>query len=260
MSFFQLKKFLDYKLNAVGKHSLHSPFVYRLNKEVLQQKTNEEAFNKIESLRSGLLLDNRVITINDYGAGSSVDASPKRSIRDMAKSGLSDAKFSKTLFHLSKFIQARTIVELGTSFGINALYLSESSLEGTVYSFEGCSETQEVAKQVIESAKVKNIHLIDGNIDKTLPDFVSSKQKIDLVYFDANHQYQPTMDYFNLLQPFSHQHSVFVIDDIYWSKEMTRAWKKLKQHPAVTLSIDIFDAGLLFFNNEFSKENHIIDY
>jgi hypothetical protein len=49
---------------------------------------------------------------------------------------------------------------------------------------------------------------------------------------------------------------VVILDDIYWSKEMTQAWEELKNHPKVTLSIDIFTKGILFFRKEHQDKAH----
>jgi hypothetical protein len=38
-----------------------------------------------------------------------------------------------------------------------------------------------------------------------------------------------------------------VFDDIHWSEGMERAWEEIKRDPAVTLTIDIFFVGLVFF-------------
>jgi hypothetical protein len=45
------------------------------------------------------------------------------------------------------------------------------------------------------------------------------------------------------------------VDDIYWSEGMTKAWQAIKKHPDVTLSIDIFDIGIVFFRKELSKQD-----
>jgi hypothetical protein len=50
-----------------------------------------------------------------------------------------------------------------------------------------------------------------------------------------------------------------VLDDIFWSKDMYEAWKKLENHPRVTLSLELNDLGLLFFDPSLSKEK-VVSY
>jgi hypothetical protein len=49
-----------------------------------------------------------------------------------------------------------------------------------------------------------------------------------------------------------------VFDDIYWSEGMAAAWTEIKADPAVTVSIDLFHFGLVFFRKESPKENFVI--
>jgi hypothetical protein len=41
---------------------------------------------------------------------------------------------------------------------------------------------------------------------------------------------------------------------------MKKAWEELKESKEVTSSIDLFDAGLLFFNQDFKKQHHILSF
>ncbi|MEJ7676870.1 MAG: hypothetical protein WKG06_03130 [Segetibacter sp.] len=52
--------------------------------------------------------------------------------------------------------------------------------------------------------------------------------------------------------------SVFIFDDIHWSKEMEEAWKYIQQHSAVTLTIDLFFIGIVFFRREQKVPQHFV--
>ena len=259
-SFYQISKFLEYKLNAVSSHSLQAPFIFNFYKSVIKDKKRSNVFEEIEGYRKELLKDRRSIAVRDFGAGSRVNKARKRKVCDLAGSGLSSSKFSQLLFRLSRFVGATDIVELGTSFGINTLYLAKSAPEARVITFEGCGESADIAANIFDRAEQLNIEVIRGNIDLTLNDYINRMDKVDLVYFDANHRFDPTLRYYRQFRPLIHADTVFVMDDIYWSRSMEKAWKKLIEQPEVTLSIDIFDAGLLFFNKDFYKEHYVLEF
>jgi len=63
------------------------------------------------------------------------------------------------------------------------------------------------------------------------------------------------MRYFELCLAQSHAGSVFVFDDIYWSVDMQRAWQAIQAHPSVTLTIDLFHLGLVFFRDLQPKQH-----
>ena len=58
-----------------------------------------------------------------------------------------------------------------------------------------------------------------------------------------------------MLLPKTHNDSIFIFDDINWSKGMQEAWNKIKAHPQVSVSIDTFFWGMVFFRKEQVKEH-----
>ena len=63
-----------------------------------------------------------------------------------------------------------------------------------------------------------------------------------------------------MLAEFSDSKTVIIIDDINYSKEMAEAWKEIKLHPKVSVSIDIFRMGILFFREGINHNNYVIRY
>jgi hypothetical protein len=80
----------------------------------------------------------------------------------------------------------------------------------------------------------------------------------NLIYFDGNHSKKATLNYFELLLPTICNDSVWIFDDIHWSNEMEEAWETIKKHPKVTVTIDTFQWGLVFFRKEQEKEHFVI--
>jgi hypothetical protein len=49
-----------------------------------------------------------------------------------------------------------------------------------------------------------------------------------------------------------------IFDDIYWNKDMEKAWQEIKNNQKVTVSIDLFYFGLIFFRKEQEKQHFIL--
>ena len=79
-----------------------------------------------------------------------------------------------------------------------------------------------------------------------------------IVFFDANHRYEPTIRYFEQCLEKAHEGSCFVFDDIYWSDEMKKAWQFIKDHPSVTVSLDVFWLGIVFFHKRQVKQDFVL--
>ena len=85
-------------------------------------------------------------------------------------------------------------------------------------------------------------------------------RELDMVFFDANHRFDPTVRYFEACSKKTHASSVFIFDDIHWSKEMDQAWKAIKDHPLSRTTVDLFQCGLVFFDPEMPKQNFILEF
>ncbi|MFD2934622.1 O-methyltransferase [Spirosoma flavum] len=273
-----LLAYLRYLSRARDEHSLHSPFLFSLYTQVIRAKNSSKAlFTPIRTLRKELRKSRQLITIADYGAGSrkagsrgaapqiagsKVNTSRQRTIGDIARNSQKPARFGRLLFRLIQKFEAKTIVDLGTSLGMTTAYLAEATKPygGHVLTFEGCPETSTVACQNFERLSIRNIDIVVGNLDETLASKIAALDPVDFVFFDANHRYEPTVRYFETCLTNIHNDTVFVFDDIHWSDEMEQAWAYIKNHPSVTLTIDLFWVGLVFFRQEQPKQDFILRF
>lgn len=254
----QVSKYISYKIKAVSKHKVHSPFVFDLIVDVFENENSYYAFPAVELIRKKLLLSKRSITVEDMGAGSRVFKSNQRKIKDIVKHSAKKPKYAQLLFKLVNYYQPSTILELGTSLGLTTTYLAKARKKAKVYSFEGSAEICQAAKNTFKSLRVKNVQLIQGNFNETLPEILPKVDVLDFAFFDGNHQKKPTLDYFNQCLERANEHSVFVFDDIHWSDEMTEAWEEIKAHPEVTLTVDIFQFGIVFFRKGVEKQHFVL--
>ncbi|MFY8003350.1 MAG: O-methyltransferase [Chitinophagaceae bacterium] len=257
-------KYLRYLFtSANGKgHGIHPPFVFELVTKVLNDNRSFYAFSAIENLRKELQNNSSVITIQDFGAGSRVYKSNERKIKDIAHSSLKAKKYGQLLFKLVDFYKPKTIVELGTCLGTTTAYLASANHAAKVYTFEGAQSIAAIAEKNFQQLNIQNIHQVLGNFDETVPKWLeATKPVIDFAFLDGNHSFEPTVRYFNALIPFLQNNSLVVVDDIHWSEGMEKAWYTIQQHPSVTLTIDLFSVGLVFFRKEqLAKQHFIIRY
>lgn len=256
---FQLtKKYLLYYFTAYsGKgHGIHSPFVFDFIKNVLNDKRNFYAYSQIENLRQQLLNDKTIIEVEDLGAGSVIAKSKSRSVADIAKHAAKNKKLAQLLFRIADYFQPKTMIELGTSLGISSSYLASACPKSKLVTIEGASSVAEIARKNFQSLGLKNICMKTGNFNAALPEILKNTDQIDLAFIDGNHRKQPTLAYFTLLLQHASPSSVFIFDDIHWSEEMEQAWEMIKNHERITLTIDLFFIGLIFFCNDFKAKQH----
>jgi predicted O-methyltransferase YrrM len=255
-----IRKFISYYITASnGKgHGIHSPFIFDFIIKVLNDKTDFPEYKKVENLRNQLAQDNRILKVEDFGAGSSSGKSEYRSVSSIAKNAAKPKKFGQLLFRMVKYYQPSAILELGTSLGITTSYLSLARPDARLITMEGSKEIAEKAKQNFLTLELLNTQIKEGNFDKELLSVINQLSSVDFAFIDGNHRLEPTVKYFNQLLEKRNAESIFIFDDIHWSSEMEEAWKKIRDHRAVTCSIDLFFIGIVFFRKEFSEKQHFV--
>ena len=253
------KKYLKYYITASNGngHGVHSPFVFEFIKNVLNDKKEYPCFQPIEKLRQNLLINNHVLEVEDFGAGSVIIKTKKRVVKHIAASSLKPKKYSQLLFRIVQYYKKVNILELGTSLGTTAAYLA-SALNAVVTTMEGSAKIAALAKENLSLLGLKNIGIIEGDFSNSLPEYLSSNKKIDFVFLDGNHRKVPTLKYFEEILLHANEETFFVFDDIHWSKEMEEAWDIIKKHNQVTLTIDLFFIGIAFLGKDFKEKQHFV--
>ncbi|MCG9793321.1 O-methyltransferase [Flavobacterium algicola] len=259
---FQIKSYLTFLWHSKNEHAVHSPFVFTLITKCFYDKKPKEDYLLLEKYRQSLLENTSTIEVSDFGAGSLVFKSNTRAVAQIAKTAGISVKRAQLLYRISVYFQFKSILEIGTSLGLatSALALGSKLTENEVKitTLEGCPNTMAVAKNQLQQFKFDHVDCITTQFDSYLKNDKIDATSYDLIYFDGNHSEKATLAYFELLIPTITNDSVWIFDDIHWSADMEAAWETIKQHPKVTVTIDTYQWGLVFFRREQPKEHFII--
>ena len=251
--FYQISKYTKFLLQSTNQHGVHSPFVYDLVTKCFYDKTNYEAYNSILNYRKLLLKTNTKIKVKDLGVGSQVMKVEARKVSEMTKNAGTTSKRAKLLYRLTNYLKPKNILELGTSLGIATHAMSLVNPKAYITSIEGCPNTSAFSKTQLKTQESEHINIVTENFNKEIEKL--SSNNYDLIFFDGNHQKEATLNYFETLLKTINNDSVFIFDDIYWSEDMTEAWEIIKAHPKVSVTIDTFFWGFVFFRNEQEKQH-----
>jgi hypothetical protein len=139
-------------------------------------------------------------------------------------------KSHRLLFRLSRYFKPKTILIIGKKDEIKCSYLTLGSPGSRLINFhENLSLMADPAvfDMVIVAGDLSKVHLLD---------------------------------YFSRIMQHIHNDSVLIFNNMHSSREMIEAWNEIKNHPSVTLTIDLFHTGLVFYKEELSKEDFILRY
>ncbi|MFK5981319.1 MAG: class I SAM-dependent methyltransferase [Flavobacteriaceae bacterium] len=253
---YQIKSYFSFLLKSKNQHGIHSPFVYDLVTNCFYDKSLYSEYDKITEFRNNVFQENKEIEITDFGAGSRVFKSNKRKVSAIAKNAGITLKRQRLLFRLIRYFNSENILELGTSLGLGASAMSFTNPSNNIKTVEGCPNTSKTAQVFFDEFNLKNINLHS----ETFEEFFNKNPSdvYDLIYVDGNHNKKSTIQYFKILLERVNNNTVIIFDDIYWSSEMTEAWQQIIQHPKISVSIDTFYWGIVFFRKEQEKEHFTI--
>lgn len=255
---FYIKSRLKYVFTARHRKGfgVHSPFVFHLLNFVIFEKYPFYAYEPIEQIRSKMLHNKAVVHLTDYGTGNK----QKNCVANIAKCSLESAKFGQLLFRLVNRFNPKNILELGTSLGISTMYMAIPSSNAHVVTIEGSKSLCDIAKQNFKQLGIKNVKVVNDNIDNSIDTILLEMPTLDFVYFDANHTKEATLRYFDKCLQKTNKTTIFVFDDIHYSLEMESAWHDIKTNRKVHLSIDLYHFGLIFFNDDLPKQDYVVAF
>ncbi len=277
-------KYINYLITARNGrgHGMHSPFVYELIRNVLMDKKQYKAYEKPEAYRKRLLKNETILEVEDLGAGSVSGKTKQRKVSEIASTSVKHRRYSRLLYRIASYYKYGRILELGTSLGVTSAYLAQVPGLEELVTMEGAEAVAELAER--ELAGYGKVRVVRGefdgqvaggrwqvaglendtgyrmedrggsqtNLEKTVADF----QRIDMAFIDGNHRKEPTLRYFETIFSKTHAGSCIIFDDIHWSAEMEEAWDIIRKDARVTLSIDLFFIGIVFFRKEFREKQH----
>jgi predicted O-methyltransferase YrrM len=252
--------FFKHWLLEMDEHSLHSPYLFDLYSTVFRKAGKMPDDPEIENLRHRYKQDHRIISGKSFGAGSRFRTGNRFSLNRIARSGITRPKYSRLLLALIDHFGFSRILELGTSIGLNTLYLSKGRKVEDLVTFEGNEELAGIARRNFDLFYRGKIRVITGDINHTLPEYLRQADPVDFVFLDANHTAGATLHYLDMLEWHLNRLSVVVIDDIYWSSGMTQAWKQICSSAKNKLCLDIFQMGIVIRDPDGPAGHHVLAF
>ena len=253
---YQIKSRLIFLLKSSNQHGIHSPFVYDLVTKCFYDKSSYSAYDNLKILRNELTYNQDLVEIKHYYLSSKVFQQNHQKISTILKNEGSTYKKQKQLFRITNYLKPKNVLELGTSIGLGSAAMAFASKNSIITTVEVNKNLSDIAKKVFRSYQLKNIR-IDNSAFKDFFKNINNKH-LDLVYLDGTYDKKNTIENFNSLLKHAHNESVFIFNNIYCNKEMTEAWNIIKKQKKVTVSIDTFYWGFLFFRKEQPKQHFTI--
>ncbi|MDF9830096.1 class I SAM-dependent methyltransferase [Parabacteroides sp. PF5-6] len=219
-----------------GKYRVHSPFVFHLITQVIEEHGTYYRLKEIERIRKRL------------------QQSDRTTARRVAKEAISVRK-GALLFRLTNHFKPQTILQVGTSLGLSTLYLSSYAAGLACASIE---EDAAIAQRVYREAARTPIECYTGDVRQQLGDYLQKGKTLDFIFLNGRDKGIDLLETFTTCLPHTADHTVVVVDGIRRNKTARKAWQQIITHPEVTVSLEQFTLGIVLFHKNLHKRNYKI--
>lgn len=216
---------LLYKIRHHRGHGIHSPFVFNLITKVIEEKTPYHAYEDIKFVLDSM--HHRHYRLN---------------------------KNNKLCFRLTNYFKAEKILEIGSGYGVNTLCLTASSATTECICVEVSEEKSSEAKLLYEKWNRK-ITLYTDDIE--LPTLF---EKQDCIYINlSNYNFLPS-ELNQYLQSLSYEKTFIIVEGIRTNKQSQMLWRSIMNMESRTVTLDLFNMGILFFDTKLYRWNYKISF
>ena len=255
-------RYFIFLIKSQTRYTVHSEFVYDFINNVLRDKTKYKDYKLLWDNRNKLASSQDQIETVDFGSKSGRKSYKTiiLPLNNIVKSRSHSKSRMELIYRIVKNQSPANVLEFGTCVGVSSFYIKKAYPESKFITMEGCASLAAKAQDNFSENGFSDVEIVVGNFDSILNDILKGFTTLDFIFFDGNHREIPTVSYFESCAELSNENSIFVFDDIHWSKGMENAWNKIKADKRVSVSIDLFWFGILFFRKGIEKQDFVLRY
>ena len=219
-------RYLKYLLRRKTEFSVHSPFVFDFMEKVLYDRGSNRDYDLM--LRISRLLDGK-----------------KYATRSRRKE-------ARLLYRLVRYLEPETVLTFGRLSALNTSALALGNLQTKVY-----LEQRSDYLETLNAMGVVNVNLIRRDIDE---EEQLERLNTGFVYYGLDDFGEDTWN--NLEDGFGEvdEDTVLVFEGIHHSHRTEAAWEAIKASEDVSLTIDVFSIGIVFFRDGVEKQDFVLKY
>lgn len=237
-------------------YGVHSPFVYNVITKVIEESSSYYPLADIALTRLKLHYREDLVSYPDK---RNKEKSRQQTIGHFVQKKAISPKQGALLFKLTNYFKPVYILQIGTNMGLSTLYLTSYACGLHCIAMESTPEFAAVAAETLKEARNK-VDLRVGNYPELLPKVLQDLKQLDFVFFNTSSDELCSSLLFNECVKYVHQNTVFVFYGIKNSRKMRQLWIGICSHPDVTVTIDLYSLGIVFFNKKLYKHNYITYY
>jgi len=215
----------------------------------------------LQSYHRELRNNDTLLQIHDPGAGSRVTGRQERKVASIARKSSVTRRQGALLYRLAKWYRPAAVIEAGTGIGISTSYLAAGAANAGVTTIEGSPAKYNFARENTGVDGSGGLEFLLGTFDEYFEECVEKAPNRTLFFIDGDHRYLPTLQRVrSILERDALGETMVILDDIYWSDEMERAWKEICTGLGADISLDLFHMGILIRRPGIARQHFRITF
>lgn len=254
-------RMINYFIHQISSSSgrVGNSFIREFGQNILCDTKEYAEYHLIEEYRNELFHNSGIPASVSLGAGTFL-GNKNRRISHIARIASVNAKYGQLLFRMARYYKPDQVIELGTALGISTMYLAMGNPDARIITVEGNPQLAGIASKSFAHLGLGNITLINSSFDEAIPSIIPGVKSNALVFIDGNHTLEATIRYYEVFCAATRFNSILVLDDIYWSHDMAKAWKIITGEKCRGLIVDLFRFGIVFSNPDHTRQKYRLRY
>jgi hypothetical protein len=247
---YRFRKKISYLFKARHRkgHGIHSPFLFRLITEVIENRGNFSAWPLLSGADENVRNMLKILDMKSYHQGGTSESG--LSSGDIKSLHMLPERFNRLIFRLVNEFRPGEIAFYGSTFGVTLLALALADRRIQVSAQVENDHYRSFCRRLAEVYEAGNLN-ISGSGNMIPADFVVIQHPLDTEYCDR-------ILSLVLAQPAFH--GVIVLCGIHHSGEMEAIWTRYKGNQTVRISLDIFEIGILICRQGLQKEDFVLRF
>ena len=229
-------------------HGIHSPFLFRLITEVVENKRKLPEYKIFKDLKENALniLEDAEPSLSAvYHQFNLPPANPHRLYRKVEL----PLRYAKVVFRLLREFKPFSVINYGPTLGANLALMATANKESLVYQYINDAAYEQISNDLLKYLTIPNVRFFNE----------SSVPSDDPAFLIINYPYNPAVSHEVVQKRLDLQgdDDVMIIRGIHESKAMEAIWKETIASESVRVSLDLFEIGIALFRKGLQKENFI---
>ncbi len=157
----------------------------------------------------------------------------------------------RVLTAIIRFMRCTRCLELGTAYGMSALFILEAlaaqGLDTQMITVEGSEMLYPIASQLLENRYQERVSCEFGWTSQVLPRLANNLNPVNFMFHDAGHSRKDYVNDFHAALPLLAPGAVVLFDDINWNDprfasanpQCRRGWLEVADHARVQWAVEI---------------------